>query len=279
MVARDGEGAQKLVRIDVTGATTARSAHRIAMCIANSPLVKTAIAGEDANWGRIVMAVGKAGEPADRDRLVGRRSAAPGWRARARSSRAMTRPGGRAHAGAGGRDHRRYRPRPRQGAGVDLRPDAWLHRHQRVLPLRRRAGRCRADGREPASGDASTGPSPSCRGLPGWSPDRSGRPASPGARGDPRQFTFPLSVAIDRSIRTRKLLSGWRCQEPCCCTAGPCARRPEPGLPAAPGSGERAGFRRPSPSCATALMRSSSSDSSPHGISPAWPACAGMGFC
>lgn len=69
MVARDGEGAQKLIRIDVTGATTARSAHRIAMSIANSPLVKTAIAGEDANWGRIVMAVGKSGEPADRDRL------------------------------------------------------------------------------------------------------------------------------------------------------------------------------------------------------------------
>ena len=69
MVARDGEGAQKLIRIDVTGATTARSAHKIAMSIANSPLVKTAIAGEDANWGRIVMAVGKSGEPADRDRL------------------------------------------------------------------------------------------------------------------------------------------------------------------------------------------------------------------
>jgi glutamate N-acetyltransferase/amino-acid N-acetyltransferase len=68
-VVRDGEGAQKLVQIDVTGAVTARSAKRIGMAIANSPLVKTAIAGEDANWGRIVMAVGKAGEPADRDRL------------------------------------------------------------------------------------------------------------------------------------------------------------------------------------------------------------------
>ena len=68
-VARDGEGAQKLVTINVTGAVSARSAHRIAMASANSPLVKTAIAGEDANWGRIVMAVGKAGEPADRDKL------------------------------------------------------------------------------------------------------------------------------------------------------------------------------------------------------------------
>ena len=68
-VTRDGEGAQKLVKIDVTGAVTAKSAKRIAMTVANSPLVKTAIAGEDANWGRIVMAVGKAGEPADRDKL------------------------------------------------------------------------------------------------------------------------------------------------------------------------------------------------------------------
>ena len=55
--------------VEVAGAESDRSAHRIAMSIANSPLVKTAIAGEDANWGRVVMAVGKAGEPADRDRL------------------------------------------------------------------------------------------------------------------------------------------------------------------------------------------------------------------
>ena len=68
-IARDGEGARKLVEIIVEGATSKRSARRIAMSIANSPLVKTAIAGEDANWGRVVMAVGKAGEPADRDKL------------------------------------------------------------------------------------------------------------------------------------------------------------------------------------------------------------------
>jgi glutamate N-acetyltransferase/amino-acid N-acetyltransferase len=68
-VARDGEGARKLVEITVEGAVSKASARRIAMSIANSPLVKTAIAGEDANWGRVVMAVGKAGEPADRDRL------------------------------------------------------------------------------------------------------------------------------------------------------------------------------------------------------------------
>ncbi|MBR0914027.1 bifunctional glutamate N-acetyltransferase/amino-acid acetyltransferase ArgJ [Bradyrhizobium japonicum] len=68
-VARDGEGARKLVEITVDGAKTKASARKIAMSIANSPLVKTAIAGEDANWGRVVMAVGKAGEPADRDKL------------------------------------------------------------------------------------------------------------------------------------------------------------------------------------------------------------------
>jgi len=67
--ARDGEGARKLVEIIVEGAVTKASARKIAMSVANSPLVKTAIAGEDANWGRVVMAVGKAGEPADRDKL------------------------------------------------------------------------------------------------------------------------------------------------------------------------------------------------------------------
>jgi glutamate N-acetyltransferase/amino-acid N-acetyltransferase len=69
-VVRDGEGAQKLVRIAVQGAVSRKSARAIAFAIAHSPLVKTAIAGEDANWGRIVMAVGKSGEPADRDRLA-----------------------------------------------------------------------------------------------------------------------------------------------------------------------------------------------------------------
>jgi glutamate N-acetyltransferase/amino-acid N-acetyltransferase len=68
-VARDGEGARKLLEVVVEGAKSKASARRIARSIANSPLVKTAVAGEDANWGRVVMAVGKAGEPADRDRL------------------------------------------------------------------------------------------------------------------------------------------------------------------------------------------------------------------
>ena len=69
-VVRDGEGAQKLITITVDGARDARSAKRIALSIANSPLVKTAIAGGDANWGRVVMAIGKAGEPVEVERLA-----------------------------------------------------------------------------------------------------------------------------------------------------------------------------------------------------------------
>lgn len=69
LVVRDGEGASKFIEIAVTGAVSDESAKRVALSVANSPLVKTAIAGEDANWGRVVMAVGKAGEPADRDKL------------------------------------------------------------------------------------------------------------------------------------------------------------------------------------------------------------------
>ena len=68
-IVRDGEGASKFIEVTVTGAASASAAKTIALAIANSPLVKTAIAGEDANWGRIVMAVGKAGEKADRDAL------------------------------------------------------------------------------------------------------------------------------------------------------------------------------------------------------------------
>jgi glutamate N-acetyltransferase/amino-acid N-acetyltransferase len=69
-VVKDGEGARKFVEVRVKGATTKAAARKIALSIANSPLVKTAIAGEDANWGRVVMAVGKAGQPAERDRLA-----------------------------------------------------------------------------------------------------------------------------------------------------------------------------------------------------------------
>ena len=69
LVVRDGEGASKFITIRVSGAASDESARQVALSVANSPLVKTAIAGEDANWGRVVMAVGKAGEPADRDKL------------------------------------------------------------------------------------------------------------------------------------------------------------------------------------------------------------------
>jgi len=68
-IVRDGDGASKLVEVRVTGARTARDADKVARAIANSPLVKTAMAGEDPNWGRIVMAVGKSGAAADRDLL------------------------------------------------------------------------------------------------------------------------------------------------------------------------------------------------------------------
>ncbi|MBV7259781.1 bifunctional glutamate N-acetyltransferase/amino-acid acetyltransferase ArgJ [Erythrobacter crassostreae] len=69
LVVRDGEGASKFIAVQVSGANNDESARRVGLAVANSPLVKTAIAGEDANWGRVVMAVGKAGEPADRDKL------------------------------------------------------------------------------------------------------------------------------------------------------------------------------------------------------------------
>ena len=94
-VVRDGEGAQKLIQVDVSGAESDQAARRIALSIANSPLVKTAVAGGDANWGRVVMAVGKAGERADRDRLKidfgGHVVAEKGERARPYDEKAATR--------------------------------------------------------------------------------------------------------------------------------------------------------------------------------------------
>ena len=70
LVAKDGEGLSKFVTIEITGAESFAAARRIALACANSPILKTAIAGEDPNWGRVVMAIGKAGEAADRDRLA-----------------------------------------------------------------------------------------------------------------------------------------------------------------------------------------------------------------
>ncbi|HAD27517.1 MAG TPA: bifunctional ornithine acetyltransferase/N-acetylglutamate synthase [Rhodobacteraceae bacterium] len=69
LVVKDGEGATKFIEVEVTGAVSDDSAHTVALAIANSPLVKTAAAGEDPNWGRVVMAIGKSGEPADRDKI------------------------------------------------------------------------------------------------------------------------------------------------------------------------------------------------------------------
>ncbi len=134
-VARDGEGARKLVEITVEGAKTKASARKIAMSIANSPLVKTAIAGEDANWGRVVMAVGKAGEPADRDKLSiafnGIRVAKSGARDpsydEAQVSEAMKAPGDRDQ----GLARPRQGPRPR----ADLRPHQGICRDQRGLQV------------------------------------------------------------------------------------------------------------------------------------------------
>ena len=140
-IVRDGEGAQKFVTIEVTGAATARAARRIGLTIGNSPLVKTALAAGDANWGRIVMAVGKAGEKVDRDRLSisigGIQIAAEGGPVPGYDEAPVA-------EHMKGREitiARRYRHRPRQGDGVDLRPDPWLHRHQWQLPQLSRPGR------------------------------------------------------------------------------------------------------------------------------------------
>ena len=69
LIVKDGEGASKFITINISRASSKKAAKKIAFSIANSPLVKTAIAGEDANWGRIVMAIGKSGERADRDKI------------------------------------------------------------------------------------------------------------------------------------------------------------------------------------------------------------------
>ena len=144
-VVRDGEGARKQVEVTVTGAKSARSAKRIALSIANSPLVKTAVAGEDANWGRVVMAVGKAGEPADRDRLSiwfgDNRLAFEGER-----DPGLFRGGDVGlHEGRGHPHPRRSRHRPRQGDGLDLRPHQGICRHQWRLPQLGHVGRRQPD--------------------------------------------------------------------------------------------------------------------------------------
>ena len=134
-IIKDGEGISKLITVHVEGAESDAAAKRIALSIANSPLVKTAIAGEDANWGRVVMAIGKAGEAADRDRLsiwfgdlllAKNGDAQPGLQ-RGRRERIYEERRNR-------HPHRRRRRRTRPGDGLGLRPDAWLYRHQWQLP-------------------------------------------------------------------------------------------------------------------------------------------------
>jgi len=130
-IVRDGEGATKFMAITVSGAASRRAARRIALAIANSPLVKTAAAGGDPNWGRIVAAVGKAGERATRDKL------------RIWIGEQLVAAGGGLGRGAGGALHeeprdrlrRRCRGRPRPGDSVDVRSRPRLHRHQRRLHL------------------------------------------------------------------------------------------------------------------------------------------------
>ena len=134
-VARDGEGARKLVEIIVEGAVSKASARKIAMSVANSPLVKTAIAGEDANWGRVVMAVGKAGEPANRDKLSisfnGIRVAKSGARDPSYNE------GGGLGRDEESEDPDQDRARARQGPRprADLRPHQGICRDQRRLPV------------------------------------------------------------------------------------------------------------------------------------------------
>ena len=133
-VVRDGEGARKFITVKVEGAATRKAAKRIAFSIANSPLVKTACGGEDANWGRVVMAVGKAGEKAERDKLdiyFGKiRVAHQGLRDPVTTKRRL-----RLHEARLDRDHRRSRHRPRARDGVDLRPHQGICRDQRRLSL------------------------------------------------------------------------------------------------------------------------------------------------
>ncbi len=134
-VVRDGEGARKFITVNVEGAATRKAAKRIALSIANSPLVKTACGGEDANWGRVVMAVGKAGEKAERDKLdifFGKTRVAHQGSARSRIRRSGD---VRLHEAGLDRDYRRSRHRPRARDGVDLRPHEGICRDQWRLSL------------------------------------------------------------------------------------------------------------------------------------------------
>ena len=148
-IVRDGEGATKLVAITVRGAASEAAARKLGLAIANSPLVKTAIAGEDPNWGRIVAVVGRAGVAFDQAQLaiwLGAERAAARRRGRPRLRRARRGP---PHEGAGSRDRRRDRLRPRHGDRLDLRPHPRLHRDQCRLPLLRGLAKALPEGEKP----------------------------------------------------------------------------------------------------------------------------------
>ena len=133
-VAKDGEGAEKLIDITVTGAENDKAAHRIAMSIANSPLVKTAIAGEDANWGphrHGDRQGGREGDPRQDPHPHRRRAGGSEGHARQQIRRSRNHA---AHEGPRHQDRGGCRSRQGQSAGVDLRSHPPLHRHQRLLP-------------------------------------------------------------------------------------------------------------------------------------------------
>ena len=134
-IVKDGEGLTKFVTVKVTGAETRKAARAIAKSIANSPLVKTAIAGEDPNWGRIVAAVGKAGEAADRDRLAIWLGDILVAKDGAVASNYREPQGCGLYEAAGDRHHRRCRRWQGSGNHMDLRPHPRLHRHQCRLPV------------------------------------------------------------------------------------------------------------------------------------------------
>ena len=134
-IVRDGEGASKFVTVRIEGAASDASAKVIALAIANSPLVKTAIAGEDANWGRVVMAVGKSGEPANRERIAIRIGGYAVAQAGSRVAGYDEGPIAAPHEEPGGGARRRCRCRRRQRYGLDLRSHPRLHLDQRRLPV------------------------------------------------------------------------------------------------------------------------------------------------
>jgi hypothetical protein len=156
LVAKDGEGARKFVAVTVRARSRPARPGAIAFSIANSPLVKTAIAGEDANWGRVVMAVGKAGRTGRARQAVDLLRSAPRRPSRRARSGLFGRGGLRLHEGRADRHHRLARHGPQPRHGLHLRSDQGLCRDQRRLSLVRA---------EPAAGRPRPGSSQASGGL------------------------------------------------------------------------------------------------------------------